>query len=376
MTSRFTGLCHNDKIRATWFKRGKTMDGIEVWKSNTLLNAKSQWSVQEQKLFNIILSDLNEDKGKQFIITKKELEDLLGVELRSNELQKMTRSLVKKGFSIKLGKNAWSDIQIFSSIQYIDGTMTLNMTEEALPYLHVLKDFTKFMLKDVLYFKSKYSIRIFELLKREVYKKRKSFNVPVLELREFVGLKPGEYERFADFERYVLKPADTEINDQGSLKFKYEKIKKWRTVEEIRFIYEYTGEIKVPKDFNFKEFTPRQNQKLLKIATDKTIEINSRNNWSITPKEYLDEQVRKTKESKPDNTYGFLVRALEEDWAGFEEKRNLELNQISLEDIIVREKEKKPSRSKKKPKKDFDEREYDDYEALEYKLLGWEHLKK
>ena len=364
-------------MQATWFKRGKTMDGIEVWKSNTLLNAKSQWSVQEQKLFNIILSDLNEEKGKQFIIKKKELEELLDVELRSNELQKMTRSLVKKGFSIRLGKNAWSDIQIFSSIQYIDGTMTLNMTEEALPYLHVLKDFTKFMLKDVLYFKSKYSIRIFELLKRETYKRRRSFNVPVAELRDFVGLQESEYVRFSDFERYVLKPADTEINAQGSLKFKYEKIKKWRTVEEIKFVYEHTGEIKVPKEFNFKEFSLNQNQKLLKIATDRAIEINSRNNWSVTAKEYLDEQVRKTRESKPDNMYGFLVRALEEDWAGFEESRNLELNQISLDDIPVRvkEKEKKPSRSKKKPKKDFEEREYN-YEELEYSLLGWDYPKK
>jgi len=355
------------------------MDGIEVWKSNTLLNAKSQWSVQEQKLFNIILSDLNEEKGKQFIIKKKELEELLGVELRSNELQKMTRSLVKKGFSIKLKKNAWSDIQIFSSIQYIDGTMTLNMTEEALPYLHVLKDFTKFMLKDVLYFKSKYSIRIFELLKRETYKRRRSFNVPVEELREFVGLNESEYVRFSDFERYVLKPADTEINAQGSLKFKYEKVKKWRTVEEIKFIYEHTGEIKVPKEFNFKEFNARQNEKLMKIATDRAIEINTRNNWSVTPKEYLDEQVRKTKESKPDNMYGFLVRALEEDWAGFEEKRNLELNQISLDDIKVippKKKENRASSKTKKPKKDFDEREYEDYEALEYKLLGWDQIKK
>lgn len=353
------------------------MDGIEVWKSNTLLNAKSQWSVQEQKIFNIILSDLNEEKGDKFVTTKKELEDLLEVELRSNELRAMTKSLVRKGFSIKLGKNAWADIQIFSSIQYVDGTMTMNMTKEALPYLYVLKDFTKFMLKDILNFKSKYAIRIFELLKREEFKKRKSFNVHVEELREFVGLRPGEYERFADFERYVLKAAKKEINKHGSIKFDYDKIKNWRTVEEIKFIYESTGEIKVPRDFNFKEFNSSQNQKLLKIATDRAIEINSRNNWSITPKEYLDEQVRKTKESKPDNMYGFLVRALEEDWAGFEEKRNLELNQVSIDDIPVRvkEKEKKPSRSTKKPKKDFEEREYN-YDELEYKLLGWEYPKK
>ena len=228
-------------------------------------------------------------------------------------------------------------------------------------------------------FKSKYSIRIFELLKRETYKRRRSFNVPVEELREFVGLNESEYVRFSDFERYVLKPADTEINAQGSLKFKYEKVKKWRTVEEIKFIYEHTGEIKVPKEFNFKEFNARQNEKLMKIATDRAIEINTRNNWSVTPKEYLDEQVRKTKESKPDNMYGFLVRALEEDWAGFEEKRNLELNQISLDDIKVippKKKENRASSKTKKPKKDFDEREYEDYEALEYKLLGWDQIKK
>lgn len=367
------------------------MSEVQVYKNNSLINAKSEWGVQEQKLFSVLLSDLNEKKEKQFSLTKKEIEGILckdvieeyeikGKEETSHlnvyQLRSLSKSLVKKGFSVNISKEEWEDIQIFEKITYRKGVMTMHVTNAAMPYLYELKSYTRYMLDDLLNLKNKYSIRIFELLKREAFKQRRSFSISVQELREFVGVGKDEYLRFNDFDRYVMRKAHQEITDKTQMQFKYEKIKEWKTVTEIEFIYDFESS-SVPKGFDFKEFSEFQNKKLMRIATDKTIEINARNNWSITPKEYLDEQVRKTKESKPDNMYGFLVRALEEDWAGFEEKRNLELNQISLDDIPVRakEKEKKPSKSKKKPKKDFEEREYN-YEELEYSLLGWEYPKK
>lgn len=369
------------------------MSEVQVYKNNSLINAKSEWGVQEQKLFSVLLSDLNDKKDKEFRLSKKEIEAILCKDLVEGDadrdddktkishiniaqLRSLSKDLVKKGFSVNISKEEWEDIQIFEKITYRKGVMTMHVTDAAMPYLYELKSYTRYMLDDLLSLKNKYSIRIFELLKRETYKQRRSLRISVQELREFVGVGKDEYLRFNDFDRYVLRKAHQEITDKTQLQFKYEKIREWKTVTEIEFIYDFESS-SVPKGFDFKEFSEYQNKKLMKIATDRAIEINSRNNWSITAKEYLDEQVRKTKESKPDNMYGFLVRALEEDWAGFEESRNLELNQISLDDITVRvkEKEKKPSRSTKKPKKDFEEREYN-YEELEYKLLGWDYPKK
>lgn len=365
------------------------MSEVQVYKNNSLINAKSEWGVQEQKIFSVLLSDINEKKEKQFSLTKKEIEEILCKDLVEGDadrdddkdktkishlniaqLRTLSKSLVKKGFSVNISKEEWEDIQIFEKITYRKGVMTMHLTNAAMPYLYELKSYTRYMLDDLLNLKNKYSIRIFELLKREAFKQRRSYRISVEELREFIGVGKTEYMRFNDLDRYVLKKAEKEINEKTQLKFKYEKIFEWKKITEIEF--SYTNEkINIPRAFDFKEFSQSKNEKIMKIAIDKAIEINARNNWSITPEEYHQAQVYKTKESNPDNTYGFLVRALEEDWAGFEEKRNLELNQVSIDDIPIKEKEKKPARSTKKTKKDFEEREYD-YDKLERQLLGWE----
>lgn len=350
------------------------MQGIEVWKNNALLNAKSQWNTQEQKLFNILLSDLNGEKSESFTITKIELEKLFKAKLDTADLKKLTKSMIKKGFSLQKGKNSWMEIQIFSSIAYENGIMTMNLTRESLPHLYELKSFTKYMLEDLFNLSSKYAIRVFELLKREQFKQKASFSIPIDEFREFVGVTPEEYAQFSDFDKYVLKKAEKEINKKTNLKFKYEKIKQWRTIKEIKFIYLETGEVKIPQYMNYKEFSKSQLKTVMEIGLNKTIEINNRNSWSIEPQEYIQAQARKTKESCPDNFFGYFKRSLEEDWAGFEESRKLEKDQISIDDIKVIPSKKKESRSggtTKKPKKDFEEREYD-YDALERKLLGWD----
>lgn len=350
------------------------MQGIEVWKNNSLLNAKSQWNTHEQKLFNVLLSDLNGDKAESFTVTKQELEKLFKVELHTADLKKLTRSMVKKGFSLQRGKNSWMEIQIFSSIAYEDGIMTMNLTRESLPHLYELKSFTKYMLDDVFTLNSKYSIRIFELLKREQFKQKASFSVGIQELRDFVGVLPDEYPKFVNFDQRVLKVAEDEINKNTDLKFKYEKIKQWRTIKEIKFIYLETGKVKIPQYMNFKEFSKTQLETVMQIGLNKTIEINNRNSWSIEPQEYIQAQARKTKESCPDNFFGYFKKSLEEDWAGFEDARKLERDQISIDDIKVippKKKENRTSSKSKKPKKDFEEREYD-YEELERKLLGWD----
>lgn len=147
------------------------MQRIEVWKNNSLLNAKAQWNVQEHKLFGVLLSDLNEGKGDSFSTSKRELEAIFEARLDTFELKKIAKSMVKKGFSVNLSKNNWAEIQIFSSIKYENGIMTMNMTKESIPYLYELKDFTKYVLADLSNLNSKYSIRVFELLKRESFKK-------------------------------------------------------------------------------------------------------------------------------------------------------------------------------------------------------------
>lgn len=365
------------------------MSEVQVYKNNSLINAKSTWGVQEQKLFSVLLSDLNDKKEKEFNLTKRELEEILCKGLKEKDMEmgeggishinvthirKLSKSLVKKGFSVNISEDEWEDIQLFEKISYRKGVMTICLTNTAMPYLYELKNYTRYMLDDILNLKNKYSIRIFEMLKKETFKQRKSFKISVKELKDFIGVGEDEYIRFNDFNRFVLEKAEKEINENTKLKFRYEKIKSWRTITDIEFFYISNEIMNIPNSINFREFSHSQKEKLMTLGVNKTIEINNRNDWSTTAEEYIIAQAEKTKNSKPENIYGFLVRCIEEDWAGIEELKNLEFNQISINEIRTEKKKPKnqPTRGKKN-NKDFTEREYD-YDDLELKLLGWDKL--
>lgn len=194
------------------------------------------------------------------------------------------------------------------------------------------------------------------------------------DLREFMGISNDEYTRFPDFEKNTLKLAEKEINESTSVKFKYEKIKSWRTITEIKFIYLESQSITIPKYMNFKEFNKSQLEKIMRIGLEKSIEINNRNTWSVEPQDYILAQAEKTKKARPNNFFGYFIKALEEDWAEFEEGFKLEKDQISIEDITPSKKTKQKTSKNHKSKnnhKDFEEREYD-YDKLERQLLGWD----
>lgn len=355
------------------------MEKTEFRKNNTLLNAKAQWNVQEQKIFNILLASLNEDKKTElFTLSRASLEEILGSELQSTQLKKLANSMASKIFTRKDDSDNWEVLTIFKSIKYSRGTLTLRINDMAMKDLYEMKSFTRLILEDLVSFDSKYSIRIYELLKRERFKGMKPFTVSLDELKEFLWCQPGEYKDFRNFESRVLKVAEKEINGRSSLKYKYEKIKEWRTVTAIKFIYIDNREesIKIPAYLNFKELSQKQREALLKLGIQKTIEINERNSWSIVPEEYIRMQLSKTAASDYRDFYAYLSGSLREDWAGFEVSKMEENEQISILDIAPPQVNKKKSRASKAKqqrmaKKDFKEREYD-FDALERKLLGWD----
>lgn len=104
-----------------------------------------------------------------------------------------------------------------------------------MPYLLQLKErFTRYELKNILYFKNKYSIRIYELLKQ--YEKNRKKEINIKELRGYLGIKEGEYKRFDNFDRVILKGTKEEINEHTDIEINYEKNKN-RQKDNKHFIY-------------------------------------------------------------------------------------------------------------------------------------------
>lgn len=212
-----------------------------VVKSNRLIEAKSRLSIQEQRILLTAISQIKpteEDfNEKGYAISIAEFRDLADLKGRAyyTEIKELTAKLVGRTIVIHeedgILQTSW-----LSSAKYIDqqGIVYLNFDKRLKPYLIQLKkEFTSYQLHYVMRLKSKYSTRIYELLKQYEKIGRREFSLD--ELREKVAVEHGKYDKFGDFNRNVVKRAQSEINKNTDIKFKYTPKKQGRKVVGLEF---------------------------------------------------------------------------------------------------------------------------------------------
>ncbi|MBR4407307.1 MAG: replication initiation protein [Clostridia bacterium] len=97
------------------------------------------------------------------------------------------------------------------------GTVKITFNKNMEPYLFDLKErYTSYRLQNVLIFKNKYAIRLYEILRSYTTQKlldsfvEREASFKVDELRQL--LQVDFYPRWADFQRFIIKPAVEEIN--------------------------------------------------------------------------------------------------------------------------------------------------------------------
>ena len=119
------------------------------------------------------------------------------------------------------------------------GIVKIRIDEDLAPYLFNLKEkFTQYQLYNILAMKSAFSVRIYELIKSYAYQKNKIFEINELKHLLMVD-NVKSYERYPDFRRFVLEPAQKEINKLTDLNISYEPITKGRKVVKIKFVIQY-----------------------------------------------------------------------------------------------------------------------------------------
>lgn len=113
------------------------------------------------------------------------------------------------------------------------GTVQIKLDELMKPYLLQLKDrFTQYELYYNLVMKSKYSIRLYELLKSYSNLSQWTFDIDDLKKK----LDAENYKRYPDFKRYVLDIALKEINNISDLAVTMEVIKESHRYAKIKFL--------------------------------------------------------------------------------------------------------------------------------------------
>ncbi|MDP2364160.1 MAG: replication initiation protein [Ignavibacteria bacterium] len=218
----------------------KLQENYPIVKANKLIEASYKLSMQEQRIVLSLASRIRkEDKDFHWYKVRiSKLAKFLGIEKNKNiytDVRSTVRALMKKILTIKEDTDDidlhWIDAAAYGQ----KGCIKITIHPELKPYLLELNShFTRYCLKYIINFKSIYSIRIYELLKR--YEPYKVMTSELISLKQHLGLKDDEYSFYNNFKEKVLLVAQREILEKTDISFEFEEIKDWKKVVALKFM--------------------------------------------------------------------------------------------------------------------------------------------
>lgn len=224
-----------------------------VTKSNYfIMNCSYDLSLEEQKIILTLASMVQpEDEDfKPYTFRITDFMELLGVETKTKytEIPKITKELMKKVFEIGEGKKV-TQIAWLSSATYEKGSgmVELEFSPRLKPYMLKLNTmFTQYKLANILSMKSKYSPRIYEILKCNEFKKQGYIDIELDELRKLLKVE-NIYPLYANLKQKLLLPTQRELNSLSDVNFDFEEIKTGRKVTALKF-YIHSNKVKTSNE--------------------------------------------------------------------------------------------------------------------------------
>lgn len=219
----------------------KSMErGYCVYKSNDLIQkTRYDLTITEQKIVLrlIQLIQPSDTSFKWYNFDVQEFCDLCGIDRVNGgnyqHLKKTIKNLSDKSFWIKLpnGKDSLCRWINKARTQEGSGTIEIKLDEDLMPYLLQLKsNFTAYSLYYVLGMRSKYSPRLYELIKSHEFKGH--FEINTTDLMAMMDAAQYDYK---NFKQKVLDVATKEINDLTDIVIEYQPIKEKRKTVALRF---------------------------------------------------------------------------------------------------------------------------------------------
>lgn len=222
-----------------------------VVKANDLIrHTRYNLTTQQQKIVLFAISKIkpNDDSRTWYEVSIPDICEACGINIDNggyyykvikDDLLKLTNRLWIKLPDKREVTVAWiSDAQIIP----LSGTVHIRFHEMMAPYLFELKSrYTQYQLEDVLVFKGKYAIRLYEILRsyttQEAIEKKIENEVMLSleELRELLAI--DGYKDWRNFERRILKSAVDEINEYSDkIHIDYDTYRTGRKIDKINFI--------------------------------------------------------------------------------------------------------------------------------------------
>jgi len=338
-TDRFLVTQHNDLIEANY------------------LNAMT---ARAHKVARLLISMLSPDLKElgEITIEINALKRFLGYKKGvtwgrfHKDLEDIAERLNEKSIKIELRKRDTLVTYFVSSyrVNVPDGEITFQLSPKLVPFLLHLKDnYTSYSLINTRNLRSTYSIRLYELLHQ--YRKIGKRYFDLENLQNKLGAK---YPRYFDFKRYAILQAQKDLKKHTNLAFVFEERKRGRRVVGIEFIILANQPANKSNQLSFLEDAIEVNeaenpafskiliqtlnemgiaeQAIVKCLTKgfDVIENEKRRTIAMercqTLENYYLEKLEMTRNAKTkNNTAGFFIKALKEDWI---DSKTLEKKQI------------------------------------------------
>lgn len=267
---------------------------VTLWQSNVLTSARYELTKLEKNILYLAMREMQptDPPGQLYYVSTVELRERTGEEIKYDRLRTITKKLLGRVLEADLPNGDLLQTHFFSSVQYIKGTGTLEISvdQKIRPFYGYLKThFTTFQLDLAITLNSIYAKRFYEIFSMYKHLPNKVFRIPLDKLKIQLGLTDKDtgkdkYPLYADIKRNVLKPAE-EINTVTDLAFTYREIKRGRKVVELEFTVVYTPKT-TEIDYNEQEtallgrlvndFSLRKDQAIAALRTLSPSEITKR----------------------------------------------------------------------------------------------------
>lgn len=222
----------------------KLSPDLKVVKTNELVNSYYRLGSMEQKILLCACSKIKSDdvSFKVFEISVKEFISLIGGSDGGNcykNIRKACKKLATRHVEIDTDKEGFIITPWVHQIEFRDdddSKILLQFNSELSKYLLYVKNniYTKYKLGTVLQFKSKYSIRIYELM-YQYFPKIKERTLTLNKLRKLLGVADDELKLYSHFKKVVLEQSKRELNEKSDIEIEYFEVKKGRKVVSICF---------------------------------------------------------------------------------------------------------------------------------------------
>lgn len=205
------------------------MENYVVIANNMLTHSASNLTLDELKLLRFIIMQTKKGDKElyEFELSAKDFAKLLEVNIKTNDLYKRLKTMVKHLMQevIYIGddsKQEWIMFHWVDVCRYSQGKIQIKISDELKPFLTNLRgNFTRYQLSEIISFRSVYAIRIYEMINSYLNENNQphadvaiEISISIDELRKNTDTV-NKFERYSNFKLRVIDTALKEINEKS-----------------------------------------------------------------------------------------------------------------------------------------------------------------